>query len=100
MKQDYAEGVRLWRIAAKRGFTESQVHLGYAYTDGKYLQLDYIEAYAWAKSAAHYASQGQDTEMLRRVRNLIKLSSEGLSEARRLEAEKKASGYISKHKPL
>lgn len=100
VKLDYAEGVRLWRIAAEKGFVESQVHLGYAYTDRKYLQPDHLEAYAWAKCAMPYASQEEDADMLRRAGNLIKLSREELSEVQRLEAEKKASEYISKYKPL
>ena len=46
VERDYSEGIRLWRFAAERGFAESQVHMGQAYSDGRFLKSDLIEAYA------------------------------------------------------
>jgi TPR repeat protein len=98
VKQDYAEGARLWRVAAERGFVESQVHLGFAYADKKFKE-DYVEAYAWAKTAMHYAAQTNDEEMLRRAKNLASQSAKKLSDIQARQAEKKSSIYIRRFGP-
>jgi TPR repeat protein len=107
VERDYAEGIRLWRFAAERGHAEAQVHMGQAYSDGRFLKNDFIEAYAWAKAGKHYSSKmseklenaplgeavGRDAEkVLGQVRT--KLSNVELA-----AAEKKAADYIRRFAP-
>ena len=48
---DLAGGVALWRKAAERAVSESQLHLGQAYEDGAGVGADPVQAYAWAVCA-------------------------------------------------
>ena len=103
VKQDYAEGIRLWRKAAEAGFAESQVHLAKANYDERYLILDLVEAYAWAKAGKHFA------EKLSRAKLGSEIAAEAeqvlvdlrpkLSPERLSEAEQRAASYISKYPP-
>lgn len=107
VERDYAEGIRLWRYAAERGFAESQVHLGQAFSDGRFLKQDFVEAYAWAAVGKHYSSKMSeritDPEIGDKVKRdaekvlaevHMKLSSQQLAEARTRAAE-----YIGKYAP-
>lgn len=104
IKLDRAEGVRLWRHAAEKGFPESQVHLSIAYSDGRYLPRDYVEAYAWAKTGRHSAEQIIGDEMRR---DIILMADKQVAASRRnisvpsqlAEAERKAARYIEKYVP-
>ena len=103
VKQDYAEGIRLWRKAAEAGFAESQVHLAEANYDERYLILDLVEAYAWAKAGKHFAEKMTDAKLGKAIAEeadqvLIDVRSK-LSPARLSEAENKAAAYISKYPP-
>lgn len=51
------EGIKLWRRAAKVGFAESQLFLGTAYSDGKVLPIDLVEAYAWTETGKYSAAR-------------------------------------------
>jgi len=105
--RDQAEGVRLWRLAAERGFAESQVHLGEAYSDRSYLKQDLLEAYAWAKTGKHHAQQmsagidklGTADAVARMAEKLLADVRKRLSEIELADAEKKAAEYISKYSP-
>lgn len=99
VKQDFAEGLRLWHIAGEKGFHESQVHIGYAYYDGQHLRKNYIEAYAWLTTGKHYAAQAGDTAVL-------EMADQGLAEVRPMlnasqlsKARKKAAEYIAMYVP-
>jgi hypothetical protein len=98
-KEDQAEGLRLWWIAAENGFSESQSHIAEAYTDGKYLKKDLIEAYGWAQKAKHFAPQIGNAEL---AEDLIKYAEKlmanliiKLSKAKVIETDKKVASYIS-----
>ena len=105
--QDYAEGIRLWRFAAERGFAESQVHMGQAYSDGRFLKSDFIEAYAWAKAGKHYSSRMTETidnpqigdEVAKDAEEVLADMRKRLSAVEMVEAEKKAADYIRKFAP-
>lgn len=107
VERDYAEGIRLWRFAAERGFAESQVHMGQAYSDGRFLKSDFIEAYAWAKTGKHYSSRMAETIDNPQIGDEVAKDAEKVlleirSKLKNLEfvaAEKKAAEYIRKFGP-
>ena len=107
VERDYAEGIRLWRFAAERGFAESQVHLGQAYSDGRFLKSDFIEAYAWAKAGKHYASKVSEKidnpqiadEIAKDAEKVLVEMRTKLNTLEMREAEKKAALYISNFVP-
>jgi TPR repeat protein len=107
VERDYAEGIRLWRLAAERGHAESQVHLGQAYSDGRFLKSDFVEAYAWAKAGKHYSPRMTDTiedpqiadEVAKDAEKVLIDTRKKLSAVEMIEAEKKAADYISKFAP-
>lgn len=99
VRQNYAEGMRLWRVAAEKGFVESQVHLASAYASGKVNKPDFIESYAWAKTARYNAEKSSDAEMLRRAISLLVKAMDELSAIEKNTAEKKAQSYISQFVP-
>jgi len=107
VERDYGEGIRLWRFAAERGFAESQVHMGQAYSDGRFLKSDLIEAYAWAKAGKHYSSRMTDTidnpqiseEVAKDAEKVLVDMRKRLSAVEMVEAEKKAADYIRKFAP-
>jgi hypothetical protein len=104
VKQDYAEGVRLWRVAAEKGFAESQVHLGQAYSDGQHLRRDYVEAYAWAEAGRYNAEQdiGMNVKpdisrrILEMANKFLSATRRNLTDAQLAQAEAKAKEYIRK----
>jgi hypothetical protein len=97
--QNQEEGLRLWRIAATNGFSESQIHLSEAYSEGISLQKDLIEAYAWAKAAAYFAPQVGDDDLQKTFehdsKKLIQQYSTKLSKAELKQAENRAQSLIS-----
>ncbi|HEX8772935.1 MAG TPA: hypothetical protein VF735_04970 [Pyrinomonadaceae bacterium] len=105
--RDYSEGISLWRFAAERGFAESQVHLGQAFSDGRFLKQDFVEAYAWAMAGKHYSSKmveiindpriGKEVE--RDAEKVLAEARTKLSRQQLAEAEKRAHEYISKYAP-
>jgi TPR repeat protein len=99
VKQDYSEGIRLWRIAAENGYPESQIHLATAYSDNRHLKVDYVEAYAWAKTGKHFAEQMKDTEIIKMAERRLIEVRKGLSSSQLPQAEKKATEYIAKFVP-
>lgn len=107
VEQDYAEGIRLWRFAAERGFAESQVHLGQAYSDGRFLKNDFIEAYAWAKAGKHYSSRMSEgftnpqigNEVAKDAEKVLADVRKKLNAVEMSEAERKAAEYIRKFAP-
>jgi len=49
VKQDYAEAVRWWRMAAEQGKADAQSSLGYMYDQGNGVQQDYAQAVRWSQ---------------------------------------------------
>ena len=107
VERDYAEGLRLWRFAAERGFAESQVHIAHAYSDGRLLKIDFIEAYAWAKAAKHNAHKMTelmddpqiDSAIAADADELLAEVSKKLSAGELAQAEKTATEYIARFLP-
>ena len=103
IKKNEAEGIRLWRVAAENGFIESQLHLARAYSDGKFLKTDYIEAYAWAKSGLHFTLIGKEVdfreEYEKTANSILVLIQPRLTKAQLSVAESKAKQYILKFAP-
>lgn len=101
IKQDFAEGVRLWRIAAEKGFTESQIHIANAYSDGKFLKPDYVEAYVWAKTGLHNAAREEYAETAKVLQKMavetIAAIQDKLTAVQRTEADKKVKIYILRY---
>jgi TPR repeat protein len=107
VEQDYPEGIRLWRLAAGRGLAESQVHMAQAYSDGRFLKNDLIEAYAWAKAGKHNSISMEETMENPQIAELVARDADKvlaqvgrkLSHIERAAAEKKAAEYIRKFAP-
>jgi len=107
VQRDYAEGIRLWRFAAERGFAESQVHMGQAYSDGRFLKPNFVEAYAWATVGKHYSSKMSEkiddpqigNEVERDAEKVLADVRKKLSSLELIEAEKRAAEYINKYVP-
>ncbi len=107
VERDYAEGIRLWRVAAEKGFAESQVHMSQAYSDGRFLKQDFIEAYAWAIVGKHYSSKMSERIDNPEIGNVVQKDAEKvlaqvrerLSSTQLAEAEKRAAAYIVKYAP-
>jgi TPR repeat protein len=101
IKQNFAQGIRLWRIAATNGHSESQVHLAFAYSDGKYLKPNYIEAYSWGLTGKHFASLDGDPEMRNAVGEMaaeVLTKIKGKLTPRQIAlAERRARTYISRY---
>ena len=45
------EAVELWLYAAQKGYAESQWHLGVAFFEGKGVEQNFVQAYAWSMCA-------------------------------------------------
>ena len=107
VERNYEEGLRLWRFAAESGVAESQVHMGQAYSDGRFLKSDFVEAYAWAKAGKHHSPRMAEwldsPEIVRAVTKdadaVLAKATKELSVAQLADAEKKAADYIAKFAP-
>ncbi len=51
-KQDYAEALKWFRLAASKGFAPSQAALGWMFETGQGVRMDYAEALRWYHLAA------------------------------------------------
>ena len=52
VRQDYAEAVKWYRLAADQGLADAQDNLGQTYDQGQGVQQDFIEAMKWLRKAA------------------------------------------------
>ena len=57
VEQDYAEAIRLWRLAAEQGNAFAQYNLGDAYHYGEGVEQDYAEAVKWYRLAAEQGDE-------------------------------------------
>lgn len=46
------------------------VHMAHAYSDGKFLKVDYVEAYAWATSGKTAALNDEDPETQKAISDM------------------------------
>ena len=61
VRQDYAEAVRLYRLAAEQSHASAQFNLGYMYDEGKGVARDLQKARKWyGKAAAQGDTDAQD----------------------------------------
>ncbi len=96
------EGIRLWRLAAENGFAESQRFLGKAYSDGKVLRVDLVEAFAWTETGIYSAGQMDDNNATKipvledAEKQLDELRSR-MTDAQVDSGRIKAKKYISRH---
>lgn len=80
-KRDMASAVKLWTTAARRGNSESALHLGQAYQRGTGVPTSQVEAYAWIRCAIASARVGaaeegdDDTE-----KQILSNANDGLAE--------------------
>ena len=78
-----------------------------AYSDGRFLKQDFVEAYAWATVGKHYSSKMSEKIDDPQIGNEVKKDAEKvlvevrnkLSSVQLAEAEKRAAEYISKYAP-
>ena len=54
VKQDSAEAVRWYRLAADKGYAIAQHNLGSIHSNGRYLPQDYVEAAKWFQLAVGF----------------------------------------------
>jgi TPR repeat protein len=99
------EGIRLWRIAAELGFAESQLFLGRAYSDGKVLPIDLIEAYAWTATAEYSIEKLGDENVTKKpliedIREKLEFLTERMTPQQIKAGEAKAETYIDKYGAL
>ena len=52
VRQDDAEAVKWYRLAAEQGFAQAQSNLGVMYDNGQGVRQDYAEALRWYRKAA------------------------------------------------
>ena len=57
-KAEYSEAVRLYRLAADKGFAKAQGWLGFMYETGIGVPIDYAEAGRWYRRAADQGNAG------------------------------------------
>lgn len=105
-KQNYAEAVKWYRLAAEKGDAEAQLRLGECYRDGLGMAQDTEWAKIWFKSAAQQGVEAarlaleslesnENSEEIREVETCRKLASEGDTRAQCLMGEWCLSGRVT-----
>ena len=91
VREDDAEAVRLYRVAAERGLAAAQVRLGLMYDEGRGVSEDPISALMWLNLAAR---QDADGDFVAGVHEAVaaEMTSAEITEADRLADEWKPSG--------
>ncbi len=105
--KDVPRALSLWRTAATRQISESQLHLGEAYASGTGVPKDRVEAYAWIRtaieSAARYSQDGTDTTeeaIAEDARQALAKLVDKLSPEEFGAAQKRALDYINRYSPM
>ena len=57
VRQDYAEAVKWYRLAAEQGNADAQYNLGVLYDNGERVRQDHTEAVKWYRLAADQSSR-------------------------------------------
>ncbi len=89
MSQDYAEAVKLFRLAAEQGLVDAQFNLGTMYEYGDGVPQDYAWAHLWYDLAA-----AQGLEVARENRDIV---TERMTPVQIAEAQKLAREWLEKH---
>jgi len=86
--QDYAEAAKWLRKAAEQGNANAQYYLGMAYSNGKGVTQDYVQAYMWCDLSAAVLT-GELRETASKLRDAIakKMTTQQIAEAQRLARE-------------
>ena len=82
--QDYAEAVRLYRLAADQGLAGAQSNLGVMYANGQGVAQDYVHAYMWTHLSA---AQGYETALVNLDRITQRMTPAQIVEAQGLVRE-------------
>ena len=83
--QDYAQAMKLYRLAADQGNANAQLDLGIMYMGGHGVPQDFILAYKWLNLAAAHAPR-RERDYFLRLRNAVasKMSPAQIAEGQRL----------------
>ena len=89
MAQDDAEAVRWFQLAAEQGHAPEQYQLGLAYTTGRGVAQDYVQAHMWFNLVASRTRRNdlRDDSVENRDRVAQQLTADQLAEALRLAGE-------------
>jgi len=82
--QNYAEAVRLYRLAAEQGIADAQNNLGLMYYNGQGVPQNYQLAYMWFSLAAAKGGEGAASA---RDRAAGRMTREQIARAQQLSAE-------------
>ena len=88
--QDYAEAVKLYRLAAEVGDVNAQYNLGVMYANRWGVPQDYSFAYMWINLAA---AQGDELAQMNRDTMANDTTSEQLAEAQKMSRRCLAQNY-------
>ncbi len=99
---DLAGGVVLWRTAAERAVSESQLHLADAYEDGRGVDADAVQSFGWAMCAlatSLVATEQDDgeIEIRQRIYRLLDELAVKLSPEQRAARSRLGEGYIARY---
>ncbi|MFN0043682.1 MAG: tetratricopeptide repeat protein [Alphaproteobacteria bacterium] len=91
VKQDYAEAVTWFRLAADQGFAGAQLNLGLMYSNGRGVAQDHVQAHKWFNLAAARfpASETEFRDKVVKGRDLAaaKMTPAQIAEAQKLAHE-------------
>jgi len=87
--KDYRETFKWLSRAAEQGYAQAQINLGDLYVQGQGVSLDYVAAYTWYTLGSVGDSRGAT-----RIKNLSRL----ITSKQRIEAEGRASAWLSSHR--
>jgi TPR repeat protein len=98
--QDRPRAVQVWKAAAQGGNLEARRHLGYAYSDKKFINYDLIKSLAWYRSIMLLHPDPNkldksDREIYRDAIQEMARVAKQLSKKKQDEAEKYARTLIS-----
>jgi TPR repeat protein len=94
-REDYAEAVRWYRLAAAQGDASAQFNLGVMFRDGWGVPQDYVSAHMWLNLAASRFSASEkelrDKAVFGRDGIIAKMTPAQIAEAQRRASEWKPS---------
>ena len=90
VKQDYAEAVRWYRLAAAQGHASAQSNLGTMYGEGQGVVQDYTRAHMWFNLAA---VKGNSNAVQNRDIVAKKMTTQQIAEAQKMARECQARNF-------
>ena len=84
--QDHAEALKWYRLAAEQGTAEAQTALGFMFTTGRGVSLDYVRAHMWLSIAASRLPPGEGHDLAVGGRDAVaaEMTPAQLAEAQKL----------------